>query len=199
MPSIYQKTPIFFENLLPRLRKAKYFIFPLFIILTVIAWFGIDRVKRVTSRESAFPQGDQVLKTLKQFKSEFGSHETLVIMYEARDGDLFSANSLKTLLLLHEELLAGQLEQGENPVPLNHIVEIKSLINASFQEVDGDNLYSRQFIGNRLSQTDQARDRLRKQALAHRDYPGTYLSEDLKYGFLQLYAKHGDRLQSLVI
>ena len=108
MPSIYQKTPIFFENLLPRLRKAKYFIFPLFIILTVIAWFGIDRVKRVTSRESAFPQGDQVLKTLKQFKSEFGSHETLVIMYEARDGDIFSANSLKTLLLLHEELLAGQ-------------------------------------------------------------------------------------------
>ena len=62
-------------------------------------------------------------------------------MYEARDGDIFSANSLKTLLLLHEELLAGQLEQGENPVPLNHIVEIKSLINASFQEVDGDNLH----------------------------------------------------------
>ena len=191
MPSIYQKTPIFFENLLPKLRKAKYFIFPLFIILTVIAWFGIDRVKRVTSRESAFPQGDQVLKTLKQFKSEFGSHETLVIMYEARDGDIFSANSLKTLSLLHEELLAGQLEQGENPVPLNHIVEIKSLINASFQEVDGDNLYSRQFIGNRLPQTDQARDRLRKQALAHRDYPGTYLSEDLKYGFIQIKTDFG--------
>ena len=191
MPSIYQKTPIFFENLLPRLRKAKYFIFPLFIILTVIAWFGIDRVKRVTSRESAFPQGDQVLKTLKQFKSEFGSHETLVIMYEARDGDIFSANSLKTLSLLHEELLAGQLEQGENPVPLNHIVEIKSLINASFQEVDEDNLHSRQFIGNRLPQTDQARDRLRKQALAHRDYPGTYLSEDLKYGFIQIKTDFG--------
>ena len=191
MPSIYQKTPIFFENLLPRLRKAKYFIFALFIILTVIAWFGIDRVKRVTSRESAFPQGDQVLKTLKQFKSEFGSHETLVIMYEARDGDIFSANSLKTLSLLHKELLSGQLEQGENPVPLNHIVEIKSLINASFQEVDGDNLQSRQFIGNRLPQTDQARDRLRKQALAHRDYPGTYLSEDLKYGFIQIKTDFG--------
>ena len=102
-------------------------------------------------------------------------------------------------MLLHEELLAAQLEQGENPVPLNHIVEIKSLINASFQEVDGDNLQSRQFIGNRLPQTDQARDRLRKQGLAHRDYPGTYLSEDLKYGFIQLYAEHGDRLQSLVI
>ena len=88
-------------------------------------------------------------------------------MYEARDGDIFSANSLKTLSLLQEELLSGQLEQGENPVPLNHIVEIKSLINASFQEVDGDNIQSRQFIGKRLPQTDQARDRLRKQALAH--------------------------------
>ena len=71
-------------------------------------------------------------------------------------------------------------------MPLNHIVEIKSLINASFQEVDGDNLQSRQFIGNLLPQTDQARNRLRKQALAHRDYPGTYLSEDLKYGFIQI-------------
>ena len=38
-------------------------------------------------------------------------------MYEARDGDIFSANSLKTLLLLHEELLAGQLEQGEIQCP----------------------------------------------------------------------------------
>ena len=54
-------------------------------------------------------------------------------------------------------------------MPLNDIVEIKSLINASFQEVDGDNLQSRQFIGNRLPQTYQARDRLPKQALAHRD------------------------------
>ena len=71
-------------------------------------------------------------------------------------------------------------------MPRNHIVEIKSLINASFQEVDGDNLYSRQFIGNRLPQTDQARERLRKQALVHRDYPGTYLSEDLKYSFIQI-------------
>ena len=71
-------------------------------------------------------------------------------MYEARDGDIFSAKSLKTLLLIHEELLADQLEQGENPVHLNHIVEIKYLINASFQDVDGDNLQSRQFIGNRL-------------------------------------------------
>ena len=112
-------------------------------------------------------------------------------MYEARDGEIFSANSLKTLSLLHEELLAGQLEQGENPVPLNHIVEIKSLINASFLEVDGDNLQSRQFIGNRLPQTDQARHRLRKQALAHRDYPGTYLSEDLKYGFIQIKTDFG--------
>ena len=76
-------------------------------------------------------------------------------------------------------------------MPLNHIVEIKSLINASFQEVDGDNLQSRQFIGNRLPQTDQARDRLSKQALAHRDYPGTYLSEDSKYGFIQIKTDFG--------
>ena len=191
MSLIYEKTPIFFEKLLPKLRKAKYFIFALFIIITMLAWFGIDRVKRVSSKDSAFPQGDKVLKTLKQFKSEFGSHETLIIMYEARDGDIFSVNSLKTLSLLHEELLAGQLEQGDTPLPLNHIVEIKSLINASFQEVDGDNLQSRQFIGNRLPQTYQARDRLRKQALAHRDYPGTYLSEDLKYGFIQIKTDFG--------
>ena len=191
MSLIYEKTPIFFEKLLPKLRKAKYFIFALFIIITMLAWFGIDRVKRVSSKDSAFPQGDKVLKTLKQFKSEFGSHETLIIMYEARDGDIFSVNSLKTLSLLHEELLAGQLEQGDTPLPLNHIVEIKSLINASFQEVDGDNLQSRQFIGNRLPQTDQARHRLRKQALAHRDYPGTYLSEDLKYGFIQIKTDFG--------
>ena len=84
-------------------------------------------------------------------------------------------------------------------MPLNHIVEIKSLINASFQEVDGDNLQSRQFIGNRLPQTDQARNRLRKQALAHRDYPGTYLSEDLKYGFIQIKTDFGAIREEQVI
>ena len=67
----------------------------------MLAWFGIDRVKRVSSKDSAFPQGDKVLKTLKQFKSEFGSHDTLIIMYDARDGDIFCVNSLKTLSLLH--------------------------------------------------------------------------------------------------
>ena len=109
MKKIFQNTGIFFENLLPNLRKAKYIIFALFLVMTVAAWFGMDRVKRVTSKESSFPQGDLVLKTLNQFKSEFGSKESVIIMYEAKDGDIFSENSLEALSLLNEELISAQI------------------------------------------------------------------------------------------
>jgi len=71
-------------------------------------------------------------------------------------------------------------------VPLNHIVEIKSLINVSFQEVDGDNLQSRQFIGNLLTQTDQARNRLRKQVLDIGIIREPIYQRIKKYGFIQI-------------
>ena len=191
MKKIFQNTRIFFENLLPNLRKAKYIIFALFLVMTVAAWFGMDRVKRVTSKESSFPQGDFVLKTLNQFKSEFGSKESVIIMYEAKDGDIFSENSIEALSLLNEELVSAQISQGENSEPLNHIVKIKSLINVGYQEVDGDNLHSRQFIGINFPQSDAEREKLRKQALEHRDFPGTYLSKDSKYGFIHITTDFG--------
>jgi len=49
-------------------------------------------------------------------------------------------------------------------------------------EVEGDSLISREFIGEDIPSSASARDKIRQQALAHKDYPAFLVSSDSVYG-----------------
>ena len=173
----------FFEDSHDIFKIRRLVIWAAFIIILVLAAFGMPRLKIDMTLESFFKTGDPVIELYNSFKDTFGSDESLYIVIEAKDGDILSETSLKTLKQIQDQLEnPPETSQETESASLDHIVEVKTLINVSYLETEGNTLTSRDFIGDELPTTMEDRERIRKQALAHRDYPEFYLSKDSKYG-----------------
>ena len=153
-----------------------------FVILAALTP-GIMKFQLDLSEESFFQENDPVKKAFERFRHQFGGDESIYLVYEAKDGDVFSPTSLSAVRTLQEELLNYRLalEPGESS-PLDHIVDITSLINVSYLEASDDSLLSRQFIGNRIPNSPEDVESYRQLAQKHPDYPYLYLSKDSRYG-----------------
>ncbi len=172
-----------FEQFPELLHRHRWWVTIGFIALTTIVAFGITRVKLDMSLEVYFQKDEPVKQAYDRFRAVFGGDETVFIIYEANDGDIFSEASLRALKGVHEDLLNYRWDLGpDERSPLDHVTEIRSLINVNYLETLESALISRQFIGDRLPHTEQEREALRSLALEHPDYPSVYLSEDSKYG-----------------
>ena len=187
----------FFEVLPENLRKRRIRVWGIFIIITVILVAGIPRIRIDMTMESFFNQDDPVKVLYDKFRDTFGSDDSVYIVYKARDGDIFSAESLAALKELQDELLdKASSENEEDPAALRRIEEVRTIINVSYLEVQGDTLISRDFIDEELPKTQIERERVRKQALAHKDYPLFYLSKDSKYGGIWIRTDFGTVLET---
>lgn len=135
------------------------------------------------SLEAYFQEDEPVKEAYDRFRALFGGDEIVYIVYEARDGDIFSETSLNALKGVQEELQNYRFSlKPEEKHPLDHITDVKTLINVKYMEADADTLLSREFIGDHIPTTEESRERKRFQALEHPDYPLLYLSRDSRYG-----------------
>ncbi len=192
MKSILGRTVGYFEQLPERLIANKKKIWLLFLLLTIFSIAGLPGMKMDMSLESWFRGDDPAVVAYTKFKDNFGGDNSVYIVYRAKDGDIFSRNSLQVLSKLHEDLNTASLNavDDENSL-LDHIIEIKSLINVSYMEVDGDTLNSRDFIGEELPEGEEQIERLRGEASVHKDYPLFYLSEDSQFGGIYIRTDYG--------
>lgn len=174
---------VYFETVPDRMRKKRWFIWVVFIALTVFAAFGIKQTKFDMTLESWFTEGDPIKVALDQFHAEFGSDDGVFIVYKPADGDVFSTASLKAVQGIREELLnyRMRLKEGETSA-LKHIVRINTLVNASVLTAREDSLVSRQLVGKHLPQSQQEIDRIRATAEAQKNFPLLYFSKDAQYG-----------------
>jgi hypothetical protein len=180
-----RKINLFFENLPDRLRANRIWIGLFFLFATIFLAFGVRNVVIDESLAAYFHKDDPVKQAHDKFKGIFGGDEYVYIVYKARDKDIFSAPSLAALKGLHNALADYRLGLPDNEVsPLDHMEEIKSLINVKYMEAADNTLYSRSFIGDRLpaSQEEKLREEYRQKALDHPDYPLIYLSRNCQYG-----------------
>ncbi len=176
-----------FERLPDRLRTKRWWIIIGFILLTGFISIGMRNVVIDESLESYFHKDDPVKQAYDQFRGIFGGDEYVYIVYRAKDGDIFSKKSVAALLKLHHDLADYRLtlEPGE-PSALDHIDEVKSLINVKYMEGRHNTLYSKNFIGDKIPDSAVLSDRLRKKALNHPDFPLIYLSENSEYGGIMI-------------
>ncbi len=183
MEKIFEAQSQFFQQVPDTVRQYRKWIWGLFIILVVAIAPGAGKFKLDLSDEFFFKEDDPVKLAFDRFREEFGGDESFYIVYRALDGDVFSKDSLTALRNLQEDLLNYRLElkAGEKS-PLDHIVDITSLINVSYLEASEDALISRQFVGDRIPLTQEQTEHYRQQAMAHPDYPLLYVSKDSKYG-----------------
>ncbi|HEB59995.1 MAG TPA: hypothetical protein ENJ01_12285 [Gammaproteobacteria bacterium] len=178
-----QRLADFFEQLPDWLRAHRLRVW--FIMLLGIALLlpGISRFELDFSDEQFFQQHDPVRRAYDAFRAQFGGDESIYIVYRPKDGDVFSDQSLRAVRGIQEDILNYRLELEPGTwSPLDHIVDVTTIVNVSYLEASEDALISRPFIGDALPQNDVERERLRLAALDHYYYPRTFVSPDGSWG-----------------
>ncbi len=183
MQVLLNRLNVFFEQLPDFSRKHRVKVWALFIGLTILIGAGVTRFQIDMSLEAYFREEDPVKQAYDRFRTMFGSDENLFIVYESKDGDIFSDAALKAVQGIQNELenYRFALKEGESSA-LDHIKEVDTILSVSYTEANEDALISRQFIGEDLPQSTEAREALRQQAVAHPDYLLTYFSKNYQYG-----------------
>ena len=171
-----------FSHLPARLAPLRWWISLLFVIGMTFLFFGLPKFEFSWGKESPFREDDPVRLSLDHLKSVFSGTETLVIVFRPRDQNLFSTQTLQTLHHLRDTLENLDMEEQEQDFSaLEHILDIQTLVNAAYSEVEEDQLQFRDFVIFPLDENTSVSS-LRAQALSHRDYPRKYFSNNEIYG-----------------
>ena len=183
MNKLFNSINRFFEELPDRLRANRLKVWVVFLMTVVLLGVGMPRLTFDMSMESWFKKDDPVMRALNRFRDSFGGDDSVYLVYRAKDGDVFSDKSLRAVQKIQEDLQDATLSEAEGKDKiLEHIIEIKTIINVSYMDVQGDTLISRDFIGDAFPTDDHAREQRREEALQHKDYPLFYVSRNSQFG-----------------
>ncbi len=171
----------------------------IFLALTVFLTYGLfTRAQVEMSLESWFKADDPIKVSLDQFRAQFGSDDGVYVVYEAADGDVFSAASLRTIRDFHQALdklrlgLQSLDPESQTPAPmLQRILRVDSLYNARYQIAEGDTLIAKKLLAHDFPKTEQEREQKRGLALSQEPMELAYFSKDFRYGGIRLKTDFG--------
>ena len=137
------------------------------LLSTIFMGYGASRFVLDTSFDVWFSESDPAIEALDDFRDQFGSDDGLFIVYEAKDGDVFSNKSLTLIAEITETL--DNYEQISDDIwldqyglspdiveSLTHIKRVQSLSNIRIQKNEDDVLSSPRLVPKNIpSETDQ--------------------------------------------
>ena len=172
------------------------------LLSTIFMGFGASRFVLDTSFDVWFSESDPAIEALDEFRDQFGSDDGLFIVYEAKDGDVFSNKSLTLIAEITETL--DNYEQISNDVWLNqygltpdiveslsHIKRIQSLSNIRIQKNDDDVLSSPRLVPKNIPSDVSKLNAISSEA---DDQPSLELfmfSKDHRYGAISIKTDFG--------
>ena len=131
------------------------------LLSTIFMGYGASRFVLDTSFSVWFSESDPAIEALDEFRDQFGSDEGLFIVYEAKDGDVFSNKSLKLISEITE--LLDNYQQISDDVwlekyglntdvveSLTHIKRVQSLSNIRIQKNEDDVLSSPRLVPKKI-------------------------------------------------
>lgn len=157
-------------------------------VVTLVA--GMQHFKINQSMDAFFDDDDPTLMRYNWFKYIYGSDEFVLIMYQPKEGDVFSPESLNRVRQIEDTLNQQRLLEDS---PLKRIRRVRSLLSADYLEGREDSLLSRPFIGESIPTTSLEQEALRTLALEHPDFPGTWFSRDSRFGVIMVETDFGAR------
>jgi predicted RND superfamily exporter protein len=127
------------------------------LLSTIFMGFGASRFVLDTSFDVWFTESDPAIEALDEFRDQFGSDDGLFIVYEAKDGDVFSNKSLRyiseiTEVLDNYEQISDEVwleKYGLTPdivESLTHVKRVQSLTNIRIQKNEDDVLSSPRLV-----------------------------------------------------
>lgn len=167
----------------------------LLLVSGVMAWAAATHTRIDMSVDSFLDHDDPAITALNNFRTQFGSDDSLFLVYEARDGDVFSAASLRAVQALTEQLRNWRgLDANRYDADLTQldlIRRVQSLTTLRVQRVDGDTLRSERLVPEHIPDDPAALAAIRERALAEDDYRLAFYSADGRFGALLLQTTFG--------
>ena len=188
-----------------RVLKYKSFILTGLVIITAVMVYGIlTRTSLDMTMDSFLPAEDPAMHALTDFREQFGSDDSVFLVYRAKDGNAFSRESLLAAQQLTDDLRNWQnLDRSQYPTTmdgyeldwneLNHIRRVQSITNIRYQESIEDSLLSNRLVPTELPTTDNELGDIRDNALLQLDYVLAFYSEDTEYGAILIQTDYGTK------
>ena len=190
----------YFEYLPNKLRPWRWGIIAFALASTLFMAVGSTKFVIDITVDSWFSEDDPVLQSLDEFRNQFGSDDGLFIVYEAKDGDVFSPASLRLVDQLTNNLSRWQdIPQSELDIAgitpdlalkLDHIKRVQSLTNIRIQVNSGDTLSSPRLIQN-LVMDEVETEKVKAIAMAQSNLPLFLFSKNHRYGAIMVTTDFG--------
>lgn len=193
----------FFERLPDRVLGARNFVLTGVVVISILMIWGIfTRTEMDLSTDAYLDETDPAIAALDEYRRQFGSDDSVLLVYRALDGDVFSRESLTAVQRLTDDLRNWQdLDPADYPavitnVPvdfneLNHIRRVQSIANVRFQRNEGDTLLSLRLVPAELPESDEELAQIKARALAQEDLVGMMYSANAEYGMIMIQTDFG--------
>ena len=185
--------------------KYKSFVLAGLIVMTSIMVYGIyTRTSLDMTIDSFLNDADPATIALDEFREQFGSDESVFLVYRAKDGNVFSRESMEAAQQLTDDLRNWQsLDRSQYPESingitleweeLNHIRRVRSIANLRYQQSVGDSLLSNRLVPSSLPIENEELGQIRGNALSQEDYLLAFYSEDTEYGAILIQTDFGTK------
>lgn len=186
-----------------RVLRYKHFVLSGLIVISLLMVWGIfTRTELDMTTDSFLDQEDPSMLALNEYRRQFGSDDSVFLVYRAKDGDVFSRESLLAIQQLTDDLRYWQQLRPEdypdaiNGIDLdfnelNHVRRVQSIANLRFQENQGDTLLSNRLVPEQLPESDNELTAIKARALNQQDYLLAFYSADARYGAVMIQTDFG--------
>jgi len=163
---------------------------------TVLSAYSIaTRTSLDMSIDSFLDQSDPAITALNSFRTQFGSDDSVFLVYEARDGNVFSAESLRAVSELTDKLRNWRdldpADYNADLEELGQIRRVQSITTLRVQQVDGNTLRSERLVPEVIPDDAEALAAIRDNAMAEDDFRLAFYSADARFGALMIQTTFG--------
>ncbi len=184
------------------LRFKRFVLTGLIVFSLLMIWGIFSRTEIDMTADSFLDQEDPAMFALNEYRRQFGSDDSVFLVYRARDGDVFSRQSLTAIQQLTDDLRYWQnldpddYPESINGIPvdfteLNHIRRVQSIANLRYQENVGDTLLSNRLVPEQLPTSADELATIKQRALAQEDYLLGFYSADARYAAVLIQTDFG--------
>ena len=186
-----------------RVLRYKHFVLTGLVVISLLMVWGIfTRTELDMTTDGFLDQEDPSMLALNEYRRQFGSDDSVFLVYRAKDGDVFSRESLLAIQQLTNDLRYWQQLRTEDYPDainginldfdeLNHVRRVQSIANLRFQENRGDTLLSSRLVPEQLPASDDELAAIKARALNQQDYLLAFYSADARYGAVMIQTDFG--------
>ena len=185
-----------------QLRPYRKIVLILALLATVFMGYGSTRFVLDTSFESWFSDDDSAVESLNEFREQFGSDDGLFIVYEAKDGDVFSNQSLSLISEITEVLDNDEQISDEDWLKnygltaniaetLKHIKRVQSLTNIRIQKNEDDVLSAPLLVPKVIPNDLSILSEIKSEAGKQSSLPLFMFSKDHRFGAISIQTDFG--------